>query len=138
MVAYLYRDSLPMDISYFVFCVLVLVIASLKKGLNESLFVFVLTYMVLYLGFNKRIYLPWFSKIDDISYGVFIYSFPVQQTVIYLYGGKMNPWINFSISLVISLVLGALSWHICEKRFLKLKDLPFSRLRKKTIESANL
>ena len=135
MVAYLYRDSLPIDISYFMLCVLVLVIASVKKGLNESLFVFVLTYMVLYLGFNKRIYLAWFSKIGDFSYGAFIYSFPVQQTVVYLYGGKMNPWINFSISLVISLTLGALSWHVCEKRFLKLKDIPFSR-SKKTIESA--
>lgn len=137
MVAYLYRDSLPIDIAYFVFCVLVLVIASVQKGLNESLFVFILTYMVLYVGYNKRIYLSRFSKIDDISYGVFIYSFPVQQTVVYLYGGKMNPWINFSISLVISLVLGALSWYICEKRFLKLKDLPFSR-SKKTIESAHI
>ena len=79
MVAYLYRDSIPMDIAYFVFCVLVLVIASMKNGLNDSLFVFVLTYMVLYLGFHKRIYLSWFSKIGDFSYGVFIYSSPFSK-----------------------------------------------------------
>jgi len=128
MVAYLYRDSLAINIYYFIFCVLVLVIASVKHGLNESLFAFVLTYIVLYLGFNKRINLPWFSKTEDISYGVFIYSFPVQQTIIYLYGGKMNPWINFSTSLVISLALGALSWYVCEKHFLKFKDSRLLRL----------
>ncbi len=130
MVAYLYKDLLTMDISCFVFCVLVLVLASVKVGLNESLFVFVLAYMVLYLAFNKKIYLSWFSKIDDISYGVFLYSFPVQQTVVHLYGGKMPPWLNLSISIVVSLALGALSWYACEKHFLKLKDLPFSRPKK--------
>lgn len=135
MVAYLYRDSIPLDISYFVFCALILIIASMKDGLHDSLFVFILTYMVLYFGFHKRTYISWFSKIGDFSYGVFIYSFPVQQTVVYLYGGKMDPWVNFSISLIISLALGALSWHILEKRFLKLKALPFYR-SKKTLESA--
>ena len=130
MAAYLYRDSIPMDISYLIFCVLVLVIASVKNGLHDSLFVFVLTYMVLYIGFHKRIYISWFAKIGDFSYGVFIYSFPVQQTVVHLYGGKMDPWVNFAISLVVSLILGALSWHLCEKRLLKFKSLPFSRSSK--------
>lgn len=130
MVAYLHRGWIRMDISNFVFCVLILVIASVKNGFNDSFFVFVLSYMVLYLGFHKRIYISWFSKIGDFSYGVFIYSFPVQQTLVYLYGGKMNPWVNFAISLVVSLILGALSWHLCEKRLLKFKSLPFSRSNK--------
>ena len=139
MVAYHYRDLIPINTSYFAFCVLTLVIASIKNGLNESLFVFILTYMVLYLGFHKRIYISWFSKIGDFSYGVFIYSFPVQQTVVHLYGGKMDPWVNISISLVVSLLLGALSWHLCEKRFLKLKALPtafFSKYQELNLDKA--
>lgn len=127
MVTYLYRDSIPMAWPYFNLCVIILVIASAMNGLNDSLFVFVLTYLVLFFGFCKQLYVPLFSKIGDFSYGVFIYSFPVQQTVVHLYGGKMNPSLNFTISLLVSIALGAMSWHFCEQKFLHLKDLPFSR-----------
>lgn len=124
MMAYCYRDLIPISTLYFAFCVLILTVASVTNGLSESLFVFVLTYMVLYIVYYKKIYIPWFSKIGDFSYGVFIYSFPVQQTIVHLYGGKMDPLINIPISLLFSLFLGILSWHICEKRFLGLKTLP--------------
>lgn len=127
MVSYLYRDSIPIDRPYFNLCVIILAIASAMNGLNDSLLVFVLTYLMLFFAFYDGFYIPWFSKIGDFSYGVFIYSFPVQQTVVHLHGGRMDPWLNFTISLLVSIALGAMSWHFCEQRFLHLKDLPFSR-----------
>jgi peptidoglycan/LPS O-acetylase OafA/YrhL len=121
ILAYLYKNYIPIDILYFILCIAVLIITSFIGGLNEAVFMFVLSYIVIYIGFNKRISPYCFCKSVDISYGVFIYSFPVQQTLVHLYGGKMNPWINFSLSLSLSIGLAALSWCIFEKRAQKLK-----------------
>jgi peptidoglycan/LPS O-acetylase OafA/YrhL len=55
----------------------------------------------------------------DYSYGIYLYAFPIQQTVqLYL----PSPWwLNSLISLPLTLACGALSWHLVERRALALK-----------------
>lgn len=55
----------------------------------------------------------------DISYGIYIYSFPVQQIVI----NKLTHdfWLSMIISIMISIILGYLSYKYVEKPFLKKK-----------------
>ena len=61
----------------------------------------------------------WLAKLDrfDYSYGVYIYAFPVQQTIV-----KYWPQINFSlyvlICTVVTVCLAAFSWHFVEKKAL--------------------
>jgi peptidoglycan/LPS O-acetylase OafA/YrhL len=59
------------------------------------------------------------NRLGDISYGVYIYSFPVQQTLMHYF--KFNAIELMVSSLIISVALGFLSWHLVEKRALKLK-----------------
>lgn len=61
------------------------------------------------------------QKYGDISYGMYIYAFPVQQTIIH-FTGTTNPWKMFIASLVISAVCGIISWYLVEKPFLGLKN----------------
>jgi peptidoglycan/LPS O-acetylase OafA/YrhL len=76
--------------------------------------------LALYVG---RLQWPWMSqasRFGDLSYGVFLYSSPIQQTLV---------WSMPSISLLallgasgaLALVAAFLSWHLIEKRALRLK-----------------
>jgi peptidoglycan/LPS O-acetylase OafA/YrhL len=63
-----------------------------------------------------------FGRVRDYSYGFYIYAFPVQQTLT-AYG--FNRWGYFSyflFSIVCTLPLAGLSWHLIEKPFLRLKQ----------------
>lgn len=59
------------------------------------------------------------KKMGDFSYGIYLYGFPVQQTLMHYY--RLNYWELMFISIPITFILGMLSWHIIEKRALKLK-----------------
>ena len=57
----------------------------------------------------------------DFSYGLYIYAFPVQQLVIWIFGSQMGFAVATGLSIWGTLVLAALSWHLLEKPFLGFK-----------------
>ena len=58
----------------------------------------------------------------DFTYGIYIFSFPVQQMLIASrpYGG--NPYLLFLETILIVVPLAILSWYIVEKKFLGMKN----------------
>ncbi len=61
------------------------------------------------------------GRFGDLSYGLYIYAFPVQQTLIWLYGSKL-PWMAvFALVLATTAMFAAASWHLVEKRALRFK-----------------
>lgn len=60
----------------------------------------------------------------DISYGVYIYSFPVQQLLFQIFGSRLNILLFITLSFAIAVAIGFLSYILVEK--------PFIDLRKKT------
>lgn len=59
-------------------------------------------------------------RLGDVSYGVYIYAFPVQQTLIYLL--PHEPFmVHLCLSTLITLVLAYGSWHCIEKLALRWK-----------------
>jgi peptidoglycan/LPS O-acetylase OafA/YrhL len=67
---------------------------------------------------------PIFSRVGrwgDFSYGLYLYGFPVQQTVNFFSGRPLSALENTMISLPIALGLAVASWYIVEKRALTLK-----------------
>jgi peptidoglycan/LPS O-acetylase OafA/YrhL len=61
------------------------------------------------------------SKIGDLSYGIYIYAWPVQQTGVALLG-RQTPYLELlSITVPVTLVLAAASWHLVEKKALCFK-----------------
>lgn len=58
----------------------------------------------------------------DLSYGIYIYAFPVQQTIVRLTNNDLPLWLEFTTSFFITIMLAFLSWHLVEKPALKLKD----------------
>jgi peptidoglycan/LPS O-acetylase OafA/YrhL len=56
----------------------------------------------------------------DYSYGIYIYAFPIQQTVAHFYP-QMDTGLYIVVVSVLTLVPAVLSWHLIEKKALALK-----------------
>jgi peptidoglycan/LPS O-acetylase OafA/YrhL len=83
-------------------------------------------YLMFYLGTLR---LPWLSgmeKLPDISYGIYLYGWPVESLWIWFFRG--SPWLAFLGSTVICFILGWLSWHFVERPALTLKRKPTAPL----------
>jgi peptidoglycan/LPS O-acetylase OafA/YrhL len=65
---------------------------------------------------NKR-----FALRTDLSYGVYIYGFPIQQLLIICGLASMNPVVFSVLATIATLPLAALSWFLVEKRAMSLK-----------------
>ena len=57
----------------------------------------------------------------DPSYGLYIYAFPVQQTLVMLLGEEQGVWPLLALSTACTLVLAYASWHVVEKPLLRRK-----------------
>ena len=79
-----------------------------------------LPYVVLAFGLARSAAEPVFARLGDWSYGVYIYAFPIQQTVLYLVPDIGFP-VYVALTLALTLAFGAASWHLIEKRALAFK-----------------
>jgi peptidoglycan/LPS O-acetylase OafA/YrhL len=101
---------------------MILALTCVGPGFYEmrSVAIMLLTpYLVLAFCLPKSTPLPFWSA--DISYGVYLYAFPVQQTVIQLSHGKIGPVAVCAVSLPIVFALGYLSWNLVERPMLTMK-----------------
>lgn len=73
--------------------------------------------IIIFLGYYVLPFFSTFGKYGDASYGIYIYSFPIQQALMYFY--KLNTLQLLVYSCLLSIIFGYLSWHIVEKRFIK-------------------
>lgn len=58
----------------------------------------------------------------DLSYGMYIYAFPIQQLLAVCGLTRLHPFIFFVVSAVATVPVAALSWFLVEKRALSLKS----------------
>ena len=78
-------------------------------------------YLALWLALNPRLPVIPAARFGDLSYGLYIYGWPVEEAVIWLYGGHAAWWQVFSIALPTTAALAFLSWHLVERPMLRLK-----------------
>ena len=64
------------------------------------------------------------SRIGDISYGIYLYGFLIQQAVQSLIGSGGTPMLNFCLAAPIAGLLGLASWHWIERPALAWKPRP--------------
>ena len=95
----------------------------LSLGANPQWFAMaswvILPFGVLAFGLASH---PWLTGMHarDYSYGIYIYAFPVQQTLASFW--PQMPLLAYLVStLVMTVALAAASWHLVEKPALKLK-----------------
>jgi peptidoglycan/LPS O-acetylase OafA/YrhL len=91
----------------------------------------ILPFITLGFGLSQGLWLSRLSR-HDYSYGIYIYAFPVQQSLVHFYPQQTIAEHLVSATLI-TVGLAALSWHLVEKRALKFK--PYSRAPKLPLTS---
>lgn len=118
-VFYLYRDKIPVRFSIWLL-LLALWLLSWKffpAYLNGTSLLFFI-YSIVGAGVS-RMHIP-FPRVD-ISYGFYLYAFPVQRSIYYAWGDQPGYWPFTLTTLLITALLATASWFLVEKRALSLK-----------------
>jgi len=89
------------------------------RPLAQLLFV---AYSSIVIGSRSTPYLRRAGRFGDISYGVYVYAFGVQQSVMWLVGKDFPFVAGLLMTAVITAVCPLLSWHLVENPALRLKS----------------
>jgi peptidoglycan/LPS O-acetylase OafA/YrhL len=119
---YVLRRFVPIrwSLALVVFIALALSVALGSGYASEYALALTLPYLVLCLAYRTHSYVRLPRRWGDYSYGIYVYAFPVQQTISQLLA-PMSGWALFAISLVPTVAASVLSWHFVEKRMLSFK-----------------
>lgn len=82
-------------------------------------------YLIVWCAVGASARLPDLSRWGDLSYGIYIYAFPVQQLVVSQLAG-VSWTVQLAVSLPLIVGLSALSWHLVEKQAMR-RRLPALR-----------
>lgn len=124
--ALIYQWRLTLTKGFAAACVLVLIATALTSGLCMAART-ALPYLVLFLAVGTRFRLPGLRRYGDLSYGIYIYAWPVKQLIV-MHSSSPHWFTTAAIATPIVLVLAYLSWHGIEKVALALKDRPLRAL----------
>lgn len=117
-ILYIYRDKIYINTWMLVFA---LVVIFISRELGYLYYVWNILSPYLIIGIAILFPFSWFSKYGDFSYGIYIYAFPVQQSLAYLYYPEIDVYSMIFYSFIVTLILSILSWYLVEKPALRLK-----------------
>ena len=89
------------------------------SAFHRVLFTVAVGYCALAVGFHPKLQLNALLK-NDYSYGIYVYSFPIQQMIVALVPNE-PPLLHFLFAGICIVPLAMASWHLLEKPALKLK-----------------
>ncbi len=86
-------------------------------GLMATFITLALIYTTFWIGFVPKGRALVYNRLGDYSYGVYIYAFPVQQLLVFLFSG-MTPLTNILLAMPTTLLMAVMSWNFVEARTL--------------------
>lgn len=116
---YINRQFIPISKSMALFSLL-----AIFYSFGEQWFLLVFPVCFAYLLFfvvYATLFIDIDKKIGDISYGMYIYAWPIQQTVAFAFPG-LNVYENIVWSTLLTIVCAKISWEYIEKPALSLKE----------------
>jgi peptidoglycan/LPS O-acetylase OafA/YrhL len=122
---YLYRKNIPINRTWLLAAFLATVVACCTAC--TWILPISGTYLLFYAAINSRLRLQNFGKKIDLSYGIYLYGFPVQQIIIQRYWNQLTPLLLFAVTLPIAALLAFASWKLIELPALELKRFTFAR-----------
>lgn len=129
ILAYLYRDRLPfrwwLAVLALVLWLGLFQVPAVASRVPPVVFFWLrflaLPYLVFFFAFLPG-RLNHFGRRGDFSYGVYIYAYPVQQTLIWALGVETPMWVLVALCFACTLPLAWLSWNFVEKPALRWKN----------------
>ena len=120
---YLFADQIRYSRKGVIICLIALIPCMFQYTTGAIAQAVFGSYLILALAFVPAPLLRNFGKGADISYGVYIYGWAVQQIILNRFPQIGYFSLTFS-ALLATFVAGWLSWHLIEQPFLRLKPRP--------------
>ncbi|KQR24019.1 hypothetical protein ASF79_01915 [Agreia sp. Leaf335] len=118
---YRYREKVPSSVILATLLVALAVVLAIA-GLFKPLAAVPIAYAMIYLGSRLPRSFTRIGRRNDISYGMYVYGFPVQQIIILVLGGATLPiWLFAIASVILTVPFAWLSWLAVERPALKLQ-----------------
>ena len=122
MLFYLWRDRVSLSSSLFGPALLLIFLCGLPSPWFSVALPTVGAYLLFAFAFHPSLKLHRFARYGDFSYGLYLYAFPIQQTLTQYFGPHLTPFRLFLAAFPLTLLCAVLSWHLIEKPCLAWKS----------------
>ncbi len=116
---YLFRDRIRYKTGWLIAAALVLCLFMFKEKTAQLGLATCGAYLLFWFAHAPIKCLERFRNAPDISYGVYLYGWPIQKLLVW-YIPSISPWLLFVLSCGFSAICGLLSWNLVERPFLNL------------------
>ena len=120
MAFWLWRDRIPLSWTGIA-ALLAFTYATRATSVAVPALMLFLTYATFWLGHVPQGWLRRYNWFGDYSYGMYIYAFPIQGLVVWLFG-PTTPVVHIALAFPVALVLSVLSWRFVERPALNLRQ----------------
>jgi peptidoglycan/LPS O-acetylase OafA/YrhL len=110
---YAFRDRIPFSPLLAAGAAAVLAAGVLVGGLR-LVFPLAGTYLLLFLACWRTLPLQGFGRYGDFSYGLYVFAYPLQQSIVQVAGAGISIPAFFGLAFGTTLVLAVLSWRFIE------------------------
>lgn len=117
---YILRDNIKLNILGAIVSTIILYCS---KGTTISAYLspILLTYIIITLAFYEPLPFKRIGKYGDLSYGLYLYAFPVQQLIVYVLGNEISLFTMIILSFLLTLPFAYFSWHFIEKPSIQMR-----------------
>jgi peptidoglycan/LPS O-acetylase OafA/YrhL len=117
---FLFREKIPKSIELCAACLAVIVLSfALGAGAYWTL-LFCGVYASLYVALSFSGEVVIFGRKVDMSYGVYLYGWPIQQLLLHYSGMSLSPLALFTLAIAVSCPVAWASWTFIERPCLRL------------------
>lgn len=118
---YQFRDLIVWSKKISTICCLLIAIFIFSPLFAELAILLFGSYLLFNFAFNSNNqFIQKIGTKNDISYGVYIYAWPVQSLMVQHYPA-ISPWALSTITIIVVALLGYVSWIMVERPFINLK-----------------
>lgn len=117
---YAWRDKVRLSWVFFLLAFIGLLLSSLNTKAFFIFYVISLPFLTLFVAYVPSGAVRKFNNVGDYSYGMYIYAFPVQQSIAAIIP-EVSVTVMIASAFSITFICSVLSWHLIEKRCLKMK-----------------
>ncbi len=118
---YVFRKRIPYRPKFAVLALILSVICLFNEVWAEIGLAVFGGYLLFYLAYARIPVLERFQRLPDLSYGIYLYGWPIQKLLIFYVHG-ISPWLVIPLTIVLAGYFALVSWYVIEKPSLTLKS----------------
>lgn len=116
-------------VAFLCLSVIIILLGFTSKDLFFVAYALGIWYGVIYLAYVPSGHIRRYNHVGDYSYGIYVYAFPIQQAIAALLPNvSVCQMMLFSSSATLAMAIP--SWHLIERKGIRLKALCISRMRR--------